>query len=235
MKTAALRLALTMLTALAVSGIARAEQPVVVELFTSQGCSSCPPADAIMHRLAARDDVIGLALHVDYWDYIGWKDAFASPAHTLRQQAYARSGGRSMIYTPQMVVQGVEDVVGAREPDVLSLIEAHKKQPALVDLSVARVGQTLSVSLAPSGDSVAGDHVVQLIRYTPLRHASIKRGELAGRDLDYANVVESLSVVGRWDGRSQMDLIVPAEGDLPAVVLVQQAGAGPILAAARVK
>ncbi|MCV2889559.1 DUF1223 domain-containing protein [Ruegeria aquimaris] len=232
MKSTALCL---LLTVLFMSAAARAEQPVVVELFTSQGCSSCPPADEIMHRLAERDDVIGLALHVDYWDYIGWKDAFASPAHTLRQQAYARSGGRSMIYTPQMVVQGVEDVVGAREQDVVSLIEAHKKLPAQADLSVTRTGQELSVALAPTEASVAEDHVVQLLRYTPLRHASIKRGELAGHDLDYANVVESLSVVGRWDGRSQMDLSVPVEGDLPIVVLVQQAGAGPIVAAARVK
>ena len=79
--------------------------PVVVELFTSQGCSSCPPADRIMHDLAKRDDVIGLALHVDYWDYIGWKDEYADPDHTLRQRSYARQGGRSMIYTPQMVVK----------------------------------------------------------------------------------------------------------------------------------
>lgn len=214
---------------------ARAEQPVVVELFTSQGCSSCPPADEIMHRLAAREDVIGLALHVDYWDYIGWKDAFASPAHTLRQQAYAHSGGRSMIYTPQMVVQGVEDVVGAREAEVTRLIEAQAQAPARANLALSREGDVLSISLAPTEAGHSGDHVVELVRYTPLRHASIKRGELAGRDLDYANVVESMTVLGHWDGRSQMDMRVPVEGPLPVVVLVQRVGAGPIVAAARLR
>ena len=82
------------------------DQPVVVELFTSQGCSSCPPADALLHELAARDDVVALAMHVDYWDYIGWKDVFGNPAHSARQRAYAKAGNRRMVYTPQMIVNG---------------------------------------------------------------------------------------------------------------------------------
>ena len=90
------------------------ENPVVVELFTSQGCSSCPPADALMHDLAAREDVIPLALHVDYWDYIGWKDPFGNPAHADRQRAYAAAGNRRTIYTPEMVVGGVTDIVGTQ-------------------------------------------------------------------------------------------------------------------------
>ncbi|SDC92158.1 DUF1223 domain-containing protein [Ruegeria marina] len=232
MKPAALYLALA---ALSLPGLAGAEQPVVVELFTSQGCSSCPPADKIMHRLAARDDVIGLALHVDYWDYIGWKDTFASPANTLRQQAYARSGGRTMIFTPQMVVQGGQDVVGTREADVMRLIEAQKAQPAQAELSVSRAEDAVSISLTPAGAGSTGDHVLQLVRYAPLRHASITRGELAGQELDYANVVESMTVVGRWNGSAALDLTVPVEGDLPVVVLVQRADAGPIVAAARIR
>ncbi|MCE8514942.1 DUF1223 domain-containing protein [Ruegeria pomeroyi] len=230
--------ALTLCLALAASALtiaARAEGPVVVELYTSQGCSSCPPADAIMHRLARRDDVIGLALHVDYWDYIGWADEYADPAHTLRQQAYARVGGRSMIYTPQMIVQGVEDVVGAREDQVLALIEAHKARPAPMGLAASRVGDDITITLTPGAGAQAGFYAVQLVRYTPLRHASIQRGELAGHELDYANVVDSWQVVGQWDGQSEKRLSVTTEGELPAVVLVQQAGPGPILAAARVE
>jgi len=229
--------ALTLCLALAASALpiaARAEGPVVVELYTSQGCSSCPPADAIMHRLARRDDVIGLALHVDYWDYIGWADEYADPAHTLRQQAYARAGGRSMIYTPQMIIQGVEDVVGAREEEVLALIEAHKARPAPVGIAARRVGDDITVTLTPGTGAPGGPYAVQLVRYTPLRHASIRRGELAGREMDYANVVDSWQVVGQWDGRGERRLSLTATGDLPAVVLVQQAGPGPILAAARV-
>src|SRR6056297_2439763 len=100
--------------------------PVVVELFTSQGCSSCPPADALLHDLAERGDVLALSLHVDYWDYIGWKDQFAQPAFTLRQKAYAVSGDRKMIYTPQMIVAGHVDVVGHKAMKVVRAIETAR-------------------------------------------------------------------------------------------------------------
>lgn len=117
-----------------------AREPVVVELYTSQGCSSCPPADALLHELAARDDVLPLALHVDYWDYIGWKDKFARREHTRRQKGYARAGGRRMIYTPQMIIMGQEDVVGADAMQVESAIQKHQKQPRPVSLKLRRDG-----------------------------------------------------------------------------------------------
>ena len=111
---------------MAVAGIAAAEsRPVVVELFTSQGCSSCPPADAFLHELSQRDDVIALALHVDYWDYIGWKDIFAQPAFTKRQKAYAKAGGRRSVYTPQMIIGGQDHVVGTHEENASALIQQH--------------------------------------------------------------------------------------------------------------
>ena len=110
--------------------------PVVVELFTSQGCSSCPPADAMLHKLAERDDVIALALHVDYWDYIGWKDEFAVPAYTKRQRGYARTNGRRMIYTPQMVINGQDDVIGAKPMDVSDLIQKHHEVADKVALEI---------------------------------------------------------------------------------------------------
>ena len=97
-----------------IGAAAAADRPVVVELYTSQGCSSCPPADAILAELADREDVIALAFHVDYWDYIGWKDIFADPANTLRQRNYARVAGARSVYTPQMIVDGQDHVVGTK-------------------------------------------------------------------------------------------------------------------------
>ena len=213
--------------------LAQGQSPVVVELFTSQGCSSCPPADALLHELAGRDDVLPLALHVDYWDYIGWKDQFAKPSHTTRQKAYAHVAGRNMIYTPQMVVQGQDDVVGAKAMKLAELIAAHQARPALVDLEVSRDGPAVTLELqavAPLEEPM----VVQLVRYAPLREVQITRGELAGHDMSYANVVESMDVLGTWDGESAVSLSFEVNGDLPAAVLVQQAGYGPIMVSARI-
>lgn len=213
---------------------AAADGPVVVELFTSQGCSSCPPADAIMHDLAKRDDVIGLALHVDYWDYIGWKDEYADPFHTTRQRIYARRGGRDMVYTPQMVVNGQQDIVGARREQLERVIDGHLSAPPLAQVSATRTGDTVSVQVAPVDLPSGAVYDVRVVQYTPLRHASIRRGELAGRELDYANVVDAWHAGGQWDGAGPQVFQVSGVSELPAVVLLQQAGHGPIIAAARV-
>ncbi len=210
------------------------DTPVVVELFTSQGCSSCPPADAFLHKLADREDVIALAMHVDYWDYIGWKDIFASPENTKRQRAYARAGGRKMIYTPQMIINGREHVVGNRPRDVVDLINKHKSGAGGVDLSIARDGDTLRID-ATAETGLKGELVVQLIRYTPKSTVNIKRGENAGRKLSYANVVTEFSVLRKWDTRKPLSMATKVEGDAPVVILLQHKGVGPIAAVARVK
>lgn len=213
---------------------AQESNPVVVELFTSQGCSSCPPADAVLHELAGRDDVLPLALHVDYWDYIGWKDQFAKPSHTNRQKAYAHVGGRNMIYTPQMVVQGQEDVVGVKAMKLAELIKKHQNAPVLVDLDISRTGADVTIDLqavAPLEEPM----VVQLVRYAPLREVTITRGELAGHTLSYANVVESMDALGTWNGEGTASYSFRIDGDLPAAVLVQRAGFGPIMTAARIE
>jgi hypothetical protein len=212
-----------------------AQQPVVVELFTSQGCSSCPPADALLHRLAKRNDVLPLALHVDYWDYIGWKDSFAKPAHTRRQKAYAAAGGRRMIYTPQMVVMGADDVVGADAMEVADAIARHQAGPQPVAVVVRRQDQELHISLAPLQELAAGQILVQIVRYAPQRTVSISRGELAGRTLSYANVVEDRHVAAEWNGRAPLELTIPHHGSQSAAVLVQEAPFGRILGAARVE
>ncbi len=206
---------------------------VVVELFTSQGCSSCPPADALMHDLAKREDVIGLALHVDYWDYIGWKDEYADPSHAKRQRAYAREGGRTMIYTPQMIINGQEDVVGAKAAQLSSLIAKHLADSPAAKVDVARTGNDLVIEVKPALAALNGAYDIQVVQYSPMRHASIKRGELAGHDLNYANVVESWQSVGKWNGAEPLTLSATLTSELPAAVLVQRAGYGPIVAAAR--
>jgi hypothetical protein len=210
------------------------DNPVVVELYTSQGCSSCPAADAIMHELAAREDVIALALHVDYWDYIGWKDPFGNPAHAKRQRAYAKAGHRRTIYTPEMVVAGVTDIVGAKPMELSKAIAEHARQPVLVSLNIARDGDVIHVQ-APEMRSGSAPMTIHMLRYTPLRTTEIKRGENRGRTLDYANVVEDWTVLGRWDGRTPLTMNAPVTGDKPVVVIVQQRNAGPILAAARLR
>ncbi|WP_299887165.1 thioredoxin family protein [uncultured Ruegeria sp.] len=211
------------------------DDPVVIELFTSQGCSSCPPADRIMHDLVKRDDVIGLALHVDYWDYIGWKDEFADPDHTLRQRAYARQGGRSMIYTPQMVVNGQHDIVGAKFRQLNQLIDTHQKSKPEASVTAVRTENEVVVDVTPAQLPAGAVYDVRIIQYSPMRHASIRRGELAGHELDYANVVENWQIAGQWDGRTVQQFSADLPTEMPAVVLIQEAGHGPIVAATRVK
>lgn len=231
MKRTLFSIALTVISTNA--AVAENNNPVVVELYTSQGCSSCPPADALMHKLVERDDVLGLALHVDYWDYIGWKDEYARPSHTIRQQGYAQAGGRTMIYTPQMVINGQDDVVGARGGELLSLISRHKEKEPKATLHTVATSDQVEVRVSAAEGLPTGPYAVQLVRYATERHASIERGELAGHDLDYANVVDDLSLIGQWDGSEDVSFTVRLSPDLKSAVLVQARGYGPIVAAAK--
>ena len=208
--------------------------PVVVELFTSQGCSSCPPADAVLADLAGRDDVIALALHVDYWDYIGWKDTFADAAFTDRQHAYAFTAGERSVYTPQAKVGGVEDVIGSDPGGLSRLIADQQSAAPTVTLTLKRSGGSLLITAAgTAGDTGPVD--VQLIRYLPEATVAIKRGENAGRTITYHNIVTSIAVIDRWDGKGSYSHRFAVSGDEPAVVLLQQPKAGPIIAAARLR
>jgi hypothetical protein len=204
--------------------------PVVVELYTSQGCSSCPPADAVLAGLAARDDVIALALHVDYWDYIGWKDTFADPAYSRRQRAYAQAAGASTVYTPQMIVGGMDHVVGIRAEEVEALIRRYGAGPAPVTLDLARTGGQVQVR-ARAAAPLANGAVVQLVRYRARERVEIVLGENAGRAIDYANIVTAWTPVADWDGRTDLSLTLEAPGTDSVAVIVQEPGPGPILAA----
>ncbi len=209
--------------------------PVLVELYTSQGCSSCPPADALLAEIADRDDVIALSLHVDYWDYIGWKDSFARPEFTARQKAYARAAGHRTIYTPQMIVNGVEHVVGAKPMKLADAVMRHHERPARVALSLARKGNRLMVSARPLVPSLPSRMFVQLVRYLPSATVSISRGENAGRTITYRNIVTHWAPVGRWDGQSPLELELAISGKEPVVVVIQEEGPGEVIASARLR
>ena len=208
--------------------------PVVVELYTSQGCSSCPPADKLLQNLAKRDDVIALGLHVDYWDYIGWKDNFANPQYSDRQRAYARVAGARTVYTPQMIIAGMDHLIGARPAQLEALIKRFSAKKTGVALQLDRRGGALKVR-ARSNAPFRSKAVVQLVRFKPHSRVQIGRGENAGRTIDYANVVTEWSRVATWDGASDLALNLKAPGNDAIVVIIQENGPGPILAAAQLR
>mgnify|MGYP003662885373 CR=1 FL=1 len=214
--------------------VAAQDNPVVVELFTSQGCSSCPAADEMLAEIATREDIIALALHVDYWDYIGWQDTFGDPVHSDRQRAYAAKGQRRSVFTPEMIVQGQSDIVGAKPMALMKAVAHHADQPAKVSLELARNGNDLTIK-AHRLTALPGPLTLHLLRYTPLQTTQIMRGENAGRAIEYANIVEGWTVLGEWDGKTALSMQAEVQGPKPVVVLVQARGTGPILAAARVK
>lgn len=218
---------------LCLSGTAQAgEQPVVVELFTSQGCSSCPTADEFLMELVARPDIIALSMHVDYWDYIGWKDTFAQPQFTSRQKSYAKAIGSRTIYTPQMIVNGLDRVEGNSPETVLTAIEEQKGGTPSVDLQLERQGDVLTIR-ANNLKPLEGPTRIELFRYTPKATVLIGRGENAGLEVTYANIVTQWTPLGIWAGEGPVELVAPAEGDAPLVVIVQSEGPGEILAAAK--
>ena len=207
----------------------------VVELYTSQGCSSCPPADAFMGELVRRPDIIGLSFHIDYWDYIGWKDPFARPENTRRQTRYARHLGLRHVYTPQMVIQGAVNAVGSKRPDVATAIEQTKDIPYLqIGLKRAKKSDALKV-VVPASDRK--EHArIYLFAYDDKHTTTIKSGENGGRVLSYYNVVRSTQKIGIWTGM-KIKLFVPvadmvAAGRTGCAVIVQSKETGRILGAA---
>lgn len=226
-------LIVTILVGLGAADVRAESKPlVVVELFTSQGCSSCPPADKLLHELAKRSDVLALGLHVDYWDYIGWKDVFGKAAYSDRQRAYAHVGGRGSVYTPQMIVQGQQHVVGTRPSEVKSLINRHSGMAPPVALKAKRSGTRVTITAQASAGK-RGEAAVVLVRYIDEGTTEIKRGELAGHKMSYANVVTELKVLKVWDMKAPLELKANIKGNERAAILIQTRGHGPILAAAR--
>jgi hypothetical protein len=212
---------------------AAAGEKIVVELFTSQGCNSCPPADAYLGELAKRPDVLALSLHVDYWDYIGWKDPFAQAAFTARQREYQRVLTQRYIYTPQMVVDGHLQGVGSERSTIDGLIgKAAKQRAAAKRPSLTRDGDGV---LIEGGQLTPGSMAsVWLAVYEPAHRTPVRRGENAGRTLPNYNVVREWRVLGRYEGRPiRVPIEAPSSSAGRAIVVQEQAtsGPGPILAA----
>lgn len=226
--------------ALGLGQSALAGPKAVVELFTSQGCSSCPPADAFLAELAEREDVVALSLHVDYWDYLGWKDSFGRLEHTERQYAYAKVRGDGKVFTPQMVVNGQEGLVGSNR-EALEEALTHADLP--LDVSISRNGGALDIVVDPGEEALAyhlPDVTVRLIVFDPAATVAIARGENAGKTATYRNVVRSMRPIGMWKGE-RLEISLPADEmllheDYGCAVLVQEDrrdGPGRILGAAR--
>jgi len=194
----------------------------VVELFTSQGCAQCPPADALLTSLAERGDVVALAYHVNYWDYIGWEDTFGDQSFSDRQRAYAKSWGSSRIYTPQMVVNGAKGVVGSRRDEVQQAVDGASL-PLIVAL--AHEGDILQVDVPAKAD--LGDATIWLVTFLDRADVAIEDGENAGKSMVYTQVVTGRQVLGMWEADAGAQFKLPlgevlGEKNSGLAVVIQQ-------------
>ena len=207
---------------------ADAQHPTVVELFQSQGCSSCPPANANAIALSDRPDLLVLSFGVTYWDQLGWKDTFASPRYTERQWDYARALHHTEVWTPQVVVNGRADVVGVQRDELEALIRREDRGAA----GPAITAEGDHVSVGPGAARRAAE--VLLVRYDPnVEQVAIQRGENGGRTLPHKNVVRDLVRLGEWSGAAMSYRLPPSPAGLKAALLVQDGPGGAILAAAK--
>lgn len=198
--------------------------PAVVELYQSQGCSSCPPADLVVNAIADRPDVLALSFAVTYWDQLGWKDTFGDPAFTRRQWDYAHAGGRGNVATPQVVVNGRGVVTGNRRADVDAAIRRFDR--GATGPTIASDGQTATVG--PGG----GRGTLWLIRYDPRTIAvPIRAGENGGRTIPHRNIVRQLVMLGQWSGTATGYPLPAAARGLASALLLQSGTGGPIIAA----
>lgn len=182
----------------------KAEPRAVIELFTSQGCSSCPPADKVIAEYARDPSVIALSLAVDYWDYLGWKDTLALSGHTSRQRAYAKTRGDRQVYTPQAVIDGAVHALGSDKPAIERAIKQTREQQAPLRLPVTMVldGDKLTVKVSASKDE-KGQAEVWLCPITRAVPVKIGRGENSGHTVTYSNVVRRWIKLGDWNGKAE--------------------------------
>lgn len=199
--------------------------PVLIELFTSQGCSNCPPADALLGELVEREDVVALSLPVDYWNYLGWEDTFGKAAHSDRQRAYSDARGDGMVYTPQIVVAGSWHVIGSDRAAVETAIMAAEDLPS-VELSITGEGDGLHVVIPAASDGSPDWGTVWLVMYDDSETVEIGRGENAGRTLTYHHIVLEMHRLTMWRGESMsIELPMMELEDIGAdgcVVFIQQ-------------
>jgi hypothetical protein len=220
------------------SNTVEAGDQTVVELFTSQGCSSCPAADRYLGELAERDGVIALAFHVDYWNYIGWHDPFSDPAWSHRQRVYGQRLGRTYVYTPQIVVDGMAETVGSRRSAVEALIEQSARREKLA-VALSRMQPDMMRIIVAGRPSYNGEPATIWLVFFDREHVtSVGSGENQGRVLRDRNIVRQMIPIGTWQGEPvAVNLSLPAldagKHD-DCAVLVQEAGGGPILGASEI-
>jgi hypothetical protein len=207
------------------------QRPILVELFTSEGCSSCPPADALLAELAARPDLLALSFHVDYWNKFGWKDPFSSPAATARQQRYAELLGLATVYTPQIVLDGRWQAVGSNRAEVERAMGAARRSREGVSVTLAVEHGRVKIALGP--DDSAASASVLLIGFDRRQVSGVSRGENSGRTLAHADVVNSIEEIGQYDGRAQT-IEAPLGRTADRVAAIVQARDGRVLGAAAV-
>lgn len=221
----------------AAAGELRQGPRAVVELFTSQGCSSCPKADAMLAELGERGDIVALAYHVDYWDYVGWEDTFGERAFSDRQRDYAQSWGSSRIFTPQLIVNGAGGVVASKQEAVDAAL-ARAALPVLVGLSCDDDDKLMTITISGGDDQMEG--VVWLVTFIDRAEVDIERGENKGRKIAYTQIVTGRQVVGMFRPGSEGQIRLPLDEVLTGkangvAILVQQEREGlpgPILGAA---
>ena len=237
----ALGLSLGVCAVIAIIRPAHADPRAVVELFTSQGCSSCPPADKLLGELAKDSSVIAISMPIDYWDYLGWKDTLADARFSARQRAYSRMRGDRKVYTPQAVINGSAHVVGSDRAGIQEAIDTTQKADGVmsVPVTMTKSGGQITVSVAASNKGPAMHGEVWLCSISKAVPISIARGENRGRELTYYNVVRNLVKVGEWDGSAGSWTLpldsVEHEGVDAAVAYVQDGSPdkpGPMLGAA---
>jgi hypothetical protein len=208
---------------------------IVVELYTSEGCSSCPAADKILTKLAAREGILALALHVDYWDYLGWKDEFSMAKFTDRQEYYNMAlGSRYRLVTPQMIFHGQSYVAGAKMKRIEQRIAALRGQSDKVVLQVEKQNDKFNISINPLDVSVNGADVF-IVEYMPTHVTEVEAGENRGKILNHTNIVTSWERVGEWSGQNNWQVEHAVTGGSMAAVIVQAADNGPILAARKLQ
>lgn len=207
----------------------------VLELFTSQGCSSCPPADALLKAFAARPDTVALSLSIDYWDHLGWKDTLALPKNAQRQKDYARKLGTGNIYTPQVVVNGMAQSIGSNKAGIekaIATTAAARKNGVMV--SARNSGDRILIEIGDGSQPTPAGGTIWIAIVSASVAVKIKHGENRGRTIDYTNVVRELTAVGMWSGKA-MKLELPASAlmsaDNKCAVLLQAGEGGPILGA----
>lgn len=208
----------------------------VVELFTSQGCSSCPPADRLLESMARAPDFLGLSFPVDYWDYLGWRDTLASPTNTDRQRAYAAARGSDQVYTPQAIIDGLADAIGSDQADIEQQMRNTRGHDGAMTVSIRMTEEQGMVQIAVgAGPQTAAG--VYLLRVLKSKAVAIGRGENIGSTVTYTNVVRTMKKIGDWNGAAQSFEVADSKGeDEGTVVLVQkgsEAHPGAILAAAK--